>query len=159
MLPERRQIFGKNAVTQKAFHGAVVQSQFFDVQLPGHDQITTRLAPPFDAFLIQFPKVHRAESPLPVLTCADPDDYKESSEPLELVWDRLAARDTWVDGPEKVLESWRDRFVFAVEDLDDGHAGQRMQQIGALHAIAAHFSVGRQLLDRVPPARSASCLA
>src|SRR5262249_20287658 len=121
-----------------------VQAQFFHAQLSGHDQITTRLAPPFDAFLIRFPKVHRVESPLPVLICVDPDDYKESAAPLELVWDRLGSLDAWAVRPEKVLESWRNRFVFAVEDLDGRHPGLRMPQIGALHAIAAHFSVSAE---------------
>ncbi|WP_247320972.1 DEAD/DEAH box helicase family protein [Bradyrhizobium sp. 191] len=137
-------MFGKNTVSQKAFPGEVVQAQFFPSQHPGHDQITTRLAPPLDAFLIRFPKVHRVESPLPVLTCVDPDDYKESTSPFELTWDRLGALETWADSPEKVLESWRNRFIFAVEDLDHGHPGLRLPQIGALHAIAAHFSVGKE---------------
>ncbi|WP_346659691.1 DEAD/DEAH box helicase family protein, partial [Bradyrhizobium sp. 142] len=131
-------------MTQKVFPGEVVQAQFFPSQHPGHDQITTRLTPPFDAFLIRFPKVHRVESPLPVLTCVDPDDYKESTSPLEMAWDRLGALETWADSPGKVLESWRNRFVFAVEDLDHSHPGLRMPQIGALHAIASHFSVGKE---------------
>ncbi|MBB4373485.1 hypothetical protein GGD63_006308 [Bradyrhizobium sp. cir1] len=102
-LPERRQVFGKNAVTQKAFPGAMVQAQFFDAQLPGHDQMTTRLAPPFDAFLIRFPKVHRVESPLPVLTCADPDDYKESAESLEFSGTGLG---TWLTGSTAPRRCW-----------------------------------------------------
>lgn len=79
-----------------------------------------------------------------MLTCVDPEDYKQATSPLELTWDRLGAPETWADSPEKVLESWRNRFIFAVEDLDHGHPGLRLPQIGALHAIAAHFSVGRE---------------
>lgn len=137
-------MFGKNAAVQTVFPGATVQAQFFNSQHPGHDGIRTKLSAPFDEFLIRFPKVHRIDSPLPVLTCVDPDDYKESTSPLELTWDRLGALESWADSPEKVLESWRNRFVFAVEDLDTGLPGLRMPQIGALHAIAAHFSVGKE---------------
>lgn len=143
-LPDRRQVFGKNAAVQTVFPGATVQAQFFNSQHPGHDGFRTKLSAPFDEFLIRFPKVHRVDSPLPVLTCVDPDDYKESTSPLELTWDRLGVLESWADSPEKVLVSWRNRFVFAVEDLDTGLPGLRMPQIGALHAIAAHFSVGKE---------------
>jgi hypothetical protein len=142
--PERRTIVGKNAVTQTVFPGATVHAAFYESQYPGHDMIKTRLSPPFDEMLIRFPKAHRVESPLPVLTAVRPDDYGQSSAPLELKWDRLGSVETWADTPEKVLASWRNKFVFAVEDLDAGVPGLRTPQIGALHAIAAHFSVGKE---------------
>jgi superfamily II DNA or RNA helicase len=141
--PERRISVGKNAVIQTAFAGAIVPADFYESQHPGHDTIRTRLSPPFDEMLVRFPKVHRVDSPLPVLTALDHDEYGEASSPLELKWDRLGSIESWVDTPEAVLASWRNKFVFAVEDLDAGLPGLRMPQIGALHAIAAHFSVGR----------------
>ncbi|KRR29121.1 DEAD/DEAH box helicase [Bradyrhizobium retamae] len=142
--PERRLSAGKNTITQSAFQQAVVSADFFESQHSGHDLIKTKLSAPFDEMLVRFPKVHRVTTPLPVLTAVDPEDYKQSSSPLELTWDRLGALETWADSPEKVLDSWRNRFIFAVEDLDHGHPGLRLPQIGALHAIAAHFSVGRE---------------
>ncbi|MET3242705.1 DEAD/DEAH box helicase family protein [Bradyrhizobium diazoefficiens] len=142
--PERRLSAGKNTITQSAFQQAVVSADFFESQHSGHDLIKTKLSAPFDEMLVRFPKVHRVTTPLPVLTAVDPEDYKQSSSPLELTWDRLGALETWADSPEKVRDSWRNRFIFAVEDLDQGHPGLRLPQIGALHAIAAHFSVGRE---------------
>jgi superfamily II DNA or RNA helicase len=142
--PERRIAAGKNTVTQVVFPSATVQADFYESQYSGHDTIKTRLGPPFDEMLIRFPKAHRINSPLPVLTCVDAEDYKESPSPLELNWDRLGDLEAWADSPEKVLASWRNKFLFAVEDIDAGHPGLRMPQIGALHAIAAHFSVGRE---------------
>lgn len=119
----------------------MVAADFFESQHSGHDLIKTKLSPPFDEMLVRFPKAHRITTPLPVLTAVAPEDYKQSSSPLELTWDRLGAHlETWADSPEKVLESWRNRFIFA----DHGHPGLRLPQIGALHAIAAHFSVGRE---------------
>jgi superfamily II DNA or RNA helicase len=142
--PERRTIVGKNAVTQTVFPGATVHAEFYESQYPGHDTVKTRLSPPFDEMLIRFPKARRVESPLPVLTAVRPEDYGQSSAPLELKWERLGSVETWADTPEKVLASWRNKFVFAVEDLDAGVPGLRTPQIGALHAIAAHFSVGKE---------------
>jgi hypothetical protein len=127
--PERRLSVGKNAVTQTAFHEAVVSADFFESQHSGHDLIKTTLSAPFDEMLVRFPKAHRVTTPLPVLTCADPEDYKQSSSPLELTWDRLGDLESWADTPDKVLSSWRNKFVFAVEDLEAGHPGLRLPQI------------------------------
>jgi hypothetical protein len=135
---------GKNAVTQTAFPSATVQAEFYESRYPGHDLIKTRLSPPFDEILIRFPKAHRVESPLPVVTAVNQDDYRESSAPLGFKWDRLGLVEAWAATPGKVLASWRNKFVFAAEDLDAGVPGLRMPQIGALHAIAAHFSVGKE---------------
>jgi superfamily II DNA or RNA helicase len=142
--PERRLSVGKNAVIQTAFHEAVVSADFFESQHTGHDLIKTMLSAPFNEMLVRFPKARRVITPLPVLTCVDPEDYKQSSSPLELTWDRLGDLESWADTPDKVLSSWRNKFVFAVEDLEAGHPGLRLPQIGALHAIAAHFSVGKE---------------
>lgn len=141
--PERRITVGKNAVTQTVFQGGIVKADFYESQYPGHDTIKTRLSPPFDEMLVRFAKAHRVDSPLSVLTAVNHDDYGESDTPLELKWDRLGSIETWANTPEKVLASWRNKFVFAVEDLDAALPGLRLPQIGALHAIAAHFAVGK----------------
>nr|WP_276556134.1 DEAD/DEAH box helicase family protein [Bradyrhizobium elkanii] len=141
-MPERRLAAGKNSVTQTVFPRATVSALFFDSQYNGHDLIRLDLAPPFNEMLIRLPKAHRVDSPLPVLTALDPGQYGDATTPLELKWDRLGALENWADTPEKVRASWRNKFTFAVEDLETDAPGLRLPQIGALHAIAAHFSVG-----------------
>ena len=143
-VPERRIAAGKNVVTQTVFPRTTVSAHFFDSQYSGHDLIKLDLAPPFNEMLIRLPKAHRVDSPLPILTAIDPTEYGQSAAPLELKWDRLAILENWADSPAKVLESWRNRFTFSVENLETGAPGLRMPQIGALHAIAAHFSVGAE---------------
>ena len=66
---------GKNAVTQTVFPAATVLADFYESQYPGHDTIKTRLSAPFDEMLVRFPKAHRVESPLPVLTAVNQDEY------------------------------------------------------------------------------------
>jgi superfamily II DNA or RNA helicase len=141
-MPERRLAAGKNTVTQTVFPRATVSALFFDSQYTGHDLIRLDLSPPFNEMLIRLPRAHRVDSPLPVLTALDPDQYTNATTPVELKWDRLGALENWADTPEKVLVSWRNKFTFAVEDLETDAPGLRLPQIGALHAIAAHFSVG-----------------
>lgn len=143
-IPERRILVGKNAVTQTVFPRTTVLAQFFDSQLTSHDLIRLDLSPPYNELLIRLPKAHRVDTPLPVLTAVDPTQYGDSREPLELKWDRLAVLENWANSPDKVLASWRNKFTFAVEDLAADAPGLRMPQIGALHAIAAHFSVGSE---------------
>ena len=141
--PERRIPAGKNAVTQTAFPEAIVEAKFYDSQYPGHDFVRSSLGSPFHEMLIRLPKAHRISSPLPVLSCIDPNDYKAGENPLQLRWDGLNGLQAWADNPDKVLESWRNKFIFALEDFATDQPGLRLPQIGALHAIAAHFSVGK----------------
>lgn len=44
--------------------------------------------------------------------------------------------------PDDVRETWRDSFVFAVEDADAGRPGLRRPQIGAVHAVLGHWTTG-----------------
>jgi hypothetical protein len=69
----------------------------------------------------------------------DPDNLPES---FEIQWDSLGELARYVDTPEKVVQSWINRFDFRTEDEEQDLPGLRSPQIGALHAIAAHFAVG-----------------
>lgn len=53
-------------------------------------------------------------------------------------WLRAA---TAVHEPDRVLESWRDAFSYVLEDTANQLPGLRNPQLGALHAISAHWSV------------------
>ena len=55
-----------------------------------------------------------------------------------------AELETYCDTPDKVRRSWANQFDFREEDEAGGHTGLRTPQIGALHAIAAHFAVGKE---------------
>ncbi|WSG98402.1 DEAD/DEAH box helicase family protein (plasmid) [Rhizobium johnstonii] len=49
---------------------------------------------------------------------------------------------TYADTPEKVISSWTNGFDFRTEDEEHNLPCLRIPQIGALHAISAHFAVG-----------------
>jgi superfamily II DNA or RNA helicase len=63
---------------------------------------------------------------------------------VALDWDTRGELETHGDNPEKVLGSWTDKFAFRSEDNAAGRIGLRTPQIGALHAISAHFAVGSE---------------
>lgn len=69
----------------------------------------------------------------------DPDNLPRS---FEIQWDSQGELATYADTPEKVLKSWINRFDFRTEDEEHEVPGLRTPQIGALHAISAHFAVG-----------------
>ena len=143
-LPERKKRIGRNRIIQRLFMGANCKSQIFDCEIPGHDLIRTDLTQPYDEILLRRKGALRRPTSLPVVTCAVAVDGGTSPEKLALAWDRLRDLESYGDTPEKVLESWTNKFDFRTEDEVAGIPGLRIPQIGALHAIAAHFAVGNE---------------
>jgi superfamily II DNA or RNA helicase len=73
------------------------------------------------------------------LSVNDPDNLPKH---FEIRWDSHGELATYADTPEGVLQSWINRFDFRTEDEEHDLPGLRTPQIGALHAISAHFAVG-----------------
>ncbi|WP_223262807.1 DEAD/DEAH box helicase family protein [Sphingobium sp. SCG-1] len=143
-LPERRLNVGGNWIIQQPFRGAVSRASISDSQYPGHDQIELRdLAPPFDIVLLRQRGARRINIDLPVVTAQAFPDSSDPS-PVAVTWDSHGMLEQWADTPAKVRKAWVNKFDFRIEDADEGIEGLRVPQIGALHAISAHFAVGRQ---------------
>ncbi len=139
--PETRKQIGGNFVVQKLFPGALVAAEISDSQYQGHDLVFTELSPPFDQLLLRRSKAHKINTPLPVLV---PVELPEGPQALSVQWESLGDIANFADSPNKVLDTWLNKFIFVTEDEDRGLPGLRRPQIGALHAIAAHFAVGRE---------------
>jgi hypothetical protein len=61
----------------------------------------------------------------------------------------LGSIETWANTPEKVLASWRNKFVFAVEELDAAlrglsEAAATEDELAAQHAAAGTQQPGRR---------------
>lgn len=143
-LPERRLAVSGNWIIQQPFRGAASRASISDSQYPGHDQIELRdLAPPFDIVLLRQKGARRIKIDLPVVTAEALPDSSDAS-PVALTWDSHGMLEQWADTPAKVRKAWINKFDFRIEDAEEGIDGLRAPQIGALHAISAHFAVGRQ---------------
>ena len=81
---------------------------------------------------------------MPTVTSPDITDPNELPARLSLKWDAFGELETYADTPEKVLLAWTNKFDFRTEDEAVGLPGLRTPQIGALHAISAHFAVGTE---------------
>ena len=53
--------------------------------------------------------------------------------------------------PDRIREAWRDAFRFIAEDPAAGKKGLRPPQLGALHAIASHWSTSEEAATVVMP--------
>ncbi|WP_245423207.1 DEAD/DEAH box helicase family protein [Neorhizobium alkalisoli] len=131
---------GRNAVRQVVFRGATTRARIFLNDMPGHDLVKTELKPPYDQLYIRRKGAKHRETDLPVLT-ADLARDAAIPETLTVQWDVVEALTRRVDTPEKLLTTWENQFFFRLEGPND-EPGLRLPQIGALHAIAAHFAVG-----------------
>ena len=139
-LPALRVKIGRNAIRQVVFRGAKTRARIFLNDMPGHDLVKTELKPPYDQLYIRRKGARRLDTDLPVLTAGLARDAA-IPETLTVQWDVLEALTERVDTPEKLLTTWENQFTFRLEGPDD-EPGLRLPQIGALHAIAAHFAVG-----------------
>lgn len=143
-LSTRRKRVAGNHVVQRVFVGTSCGAEIFDGEISGHDLIRTRLLPPFNEILLRRKRAHRRSTSLPVVTCAGTDQASPWPKELTLLWDELGDLQRYADTPEKVLLSWINAFDFRTEDDAAGTPGLRAPQIGALHAISAHFAVGQE---------------
>jgi superfamily II DNA or RNA helicase len=143
-LPVRKARIGGNFVVQHLFLGATCKAQIFDTDVKGHDLIRADLAGPYRELLLRHKGARRRSNGSPAVTCSEDNDPSGWPKDISLSWDRLGELDTYCDTPDKVLRSWANQFDFREEDETVGQAGLRTPQIGALHAIAAHFAVGQE---------------
>ena len=142
--PLRKESVGGNAVFQQAFRGGCFDAIVSDSDVKGHALVQTRLHPPFDVLLLRRKGAHCAKTGYLVVSAPDLDDTVELGQETRLVWDDLGLLTRSFSAPEQILKSWKDRFLFREEDPEIGVVGLRPPQVGALHAIAAHFSVGSE---------------
>jgi superfamily II DNA or RNA helicase len=143
-LPDRRLQVGRNWVVQRVFSSATVRAKIFDSQFSGHDLIVTEFDPPYRELLLRKKGARRVVTPtatVSTLTAIDPANPPAS---LSLAWDTFGELATYADVPEKVLSAWTNKFDFRTENEAAGLPGLRTPQIGALHAISAHFAVGTE---------------
>jgi superfamily II DNA or RNA helicase len=141
-LPERSLKVGGNRIVQRVFGGASTAVQISPSQIKGHDLITTEFQPPFREVLLRRKGVRRILTSLPVVVAPRVDDSDNLPESFEVQWDSQGELAVYADTPEKVVQSWINRFDFRTEDEEHNRPGLRTPQIGALHAISAHYAVG-----------------
>lgn len=134
---------GGNTIYQQAFRGARVNVSIAQSDTSGHYFIATKLEFPFDKLLLRKKGVRRVATNHLVLIAKDLDQLDEIDDETEFEWDDSQLLNENFSHPAQILESWDQKFSFREEDPENEKPGLRTPQIGALHAISAHFAVGR----------------
>lgn len=144
-LPERKMRVGGNTIYQRVFLGAQIQARIAPSQYPNFDLITTNLETPYREILLRRKKgAHRPATTLPIVKSGDAIGTDALPDTFLLEWEALGELETYASTPADVLEAWKNKFDFRTEDEAAGLPGLRTPQIGALHAISAHFAVGTE---------------
>lgn len=141
-MPARRSKIGKNFIAQMPFRGAKCHARVSASQYDDHDLILTDLKPPYDEILLRRKGAKRINSALPVLIAPLLSSLSALNEATEFTWDSLGPLSDYASTPASVLVTWRNKFEFRVENEEEQQPGLRPPQMGALHAICAHFAVG-----------------
>lgn len=145
-LPEIKldqQRVARNLVTQLAFGKTIVEGKIFESEYPGHDMILTNLSAPYNKILIRRKGENKLSQSL--FLCISPkEEYDVATINIsnKWIWEYvdIITRSAKTDPSEIVLD-WKGKFDFTQADTETTH-GLRPPQLGALHAISAHFSVG-----------------
>lgn len=142
-LPTRKLSVGANVIQQQPFGGIFCEASVHATDVQGYDEIRTTLPAPYERLLLRRPKARRQAHALASVTSVSGTDAAEWPADMAVRWDRLGDLETYCDTPEKVVAAWKNQFRFREENAETGDAGLRRPQIGALHAVAAHFAVGK----------------
>ncbi|MEM6780327.1 MAG: DEAD/DEAH box helicase family protein [Pseudomonadota bacterium] len=143
-LPERRLKIGEHAVVQTPFLETMQYVEIFSSQLAGHFLIRTKMQEPFNEILIRKKGAKKVDTDLGVIYSSDIEKIADISDTTSFKWENYDKFEQHASTPEKVLKNWRGKFRFNLEDDEQGLSGLRTPQIASLHAISAHFAVGKQ---------------
>jgi superfamily II DNA or RNA helicase len=142
--PLKKVAVGKNTVFQQVFRGLRI-SAIAEASDDGHYYIIrTELTFPFDEILLRLKGSRRIVTNNERLVLLAPELRRLHDLGLDtrLKWDDLGLLNNRFSTPEQVLQSWKGKFFFREENEGDGTKGLRSPQLGALHALSAHFAVG-----------------
>lgn len=143
-LPPRRMKIGKNTVVQHLFLGAECRARILESEIKSHDLIRLDLRGPYSSLLLRWYGAHHQSSEIPSVVLGKGVNPENLPARIPLSWDEFGPLETYCSSPDEVLSSWTRQFRFREEDEQAEFKGLRIPQMGALHAIAAHFSVGKE---------------
>lgn len=144
-LPVQNQKVGTQTVSQRPSVAFVVQATLYDDERRGYRYLMTSLDAPFDRIFVRSKAVRRKKIDRGSLTAEDePTSDRPWSILTKFQWDDISEILSYANTPQLILDSWANKFIFRSARSDSEGKGLRPPQLGALHAISAHFSVGKE---------------
>ena len=142
-LSPTKQKVGANIISHIPINTFTVAATLYDDQLVGHRVFKTDLRAPFDTIYLRNKGARRRDVDRGVLVLVEDQEPTQWTSNTEFAWDDISALVAEFDTPEKIRQNWCDAFTFRVADRKTNLGGLRPPQVGALHAISAHFAVGK----------------
>jgi len=143
-LPERRVKVGSNFVVQRPFGGFEKKARIFRSEIKGHDVIVFDASAPYHEILLRHRGARKVSTELPVVISREIVNADKLPETFALEWESFGSLSEYADTPEKVISAWKNKFMFRIAEEETKSNGLRLPQVGALHCIAGHFSVGEE---------------
>lgn len=143
-LPISRKMVANNDVVHEPTKAFTVTAEVSDSDFEGYYRAATDAPKPFDEIYIRKKNGLTEVTQRPVLVVEEETTLDQIDENTTFIWEDALPLTSLFDTPEKIRESWRGSFSFQEVDEEKQTLGLRRPQIGALHAIAAHFSTGTQ---------------
>ena len=129
-----------NAVRKLLFRKSKVHVKVEKSEFPGYFKLITGLEPPLDKVYLKDTSTKSSDLiGQAILISKTPFSLDRWDEHNELHW-RQFPDSAFTINPTEINEMWRDNFRFREQDTQKNYVGLRRPQLGALHAIAAHFT-------------------
>ncbi len=147
-LPEKlapTQRIGGNTIRQLMVRPRSIKVEVKTSEFTGYFKISTQLKKPFNVIYLKKSRGKgRSPKDVPVLRSKEHFTLADLSKHTSLVWEKLPDNDL-VFSPVEINQSWQNQLLFNEEDTNNGVFGLRRPQLGALHAISAHFATDKKV--------------
>ncbi len=141
----RKLYVGGNKIARLAHPALGVEADILDSVHRGLLLINTPLPSPLDIIFLVKPNTRPSVPPnsccLELIEPCAVEDFTPDTRFRWKTYSELLANAE----PDEIVQSWKDKFSFVLEDEQEGTVGLRLPQIGALHAISAYFSLKRNV--------------
>lgn len=131
---------GGNPILRVGLKSRVVTAKISESHISCLYEAKTELEAPYNVFYIQKPRMrlHSTEG-LYCLKLPPKTKIEEIDEFTKFKWIGYPKYNHELT-VEEIVDSWTDSFKFVAEDQEQSRMGLRKPQLGALHAISAHFT-------------------
>jgi len=143
-LATKKEKLGSSSLSHTLYEDFVTTAEIFASTETGYEVIRTPCKHPFDEMRLRQKGARRKEQDHLVLAFSGEGNWVEQSELVNLQLENTQVLDEIAFQPERVLQTWDGDFLFREHNPQTQRAGLRRPQMGSLHAIAAHFSVGEE---------------
>ena len=129
-----------NPIQRLGMKSRIVEVEISESHLPCFYEVKTKLNKPYNILYIKKPRTRLLSTEGKYCLQLPPStEIEDISENSKLKWIDYP-KDNFDLTAKEVVDSWDGQFRFISEDNDKGAIGLRKPQLGALHAISAHYS-------------------